>query len=43
MLEGTMKILGVDGCRAGWFMVALDSDGSWGIDIAPNLSALWNK
>ncbi len=38
-----MKILGVDVCRAGWFMVALDGNGSWEIDIAPNLSALCNK
>jgi len=38
-----MNIVGVDGCSAGWFAVALGAEGSWETGVVPDLSALWNK
>ena len=35
--------VGVDGCRAGWFYVALDEDGSADFNIAPDARCLWKK
>ncbi len=33
--------VGVDGCRAGWFAIALTQDGRWKTKVFPNISILW--
>lgn len=33
--------LGIDGCPAGWFAVALDQNSSWKIGVYANIRSLW--
>ena len=33
--------VGVDGCRAGWFAIGLEAEGSWQVNIFPDVSSLW--
>ena len=33
--------VGVDGCRAGWLAIGLDAQGSWRVNVFPNVSSLW--
>ena len=33
--------VGVDGCRAGWFAIGLETGGSWQVNIFPDVSSLW--
>ncbi len=35
------QYIGVDGCRAGWFAVALDDSDGWTLAVYPTISALW--
>jgi len=35
--------IGVDGCKAGWFIVAIEGDGRWKIDIVPDIRTLWDN
>jgi predicted RNase H-like nuclease len=37
-----MDVVGVDGCRGGWFAVALDSGRNWAIDVYKTIDELWN-
>ena len=37
-----MQFVGVDGCKAGWFAVALSSDRNWAIDVYKTIDELWN-
>ncbi|MBW2433254.1 MAG: DUF429 domain-containing protein [Deltaproteobacteria bacterium] len=37
-----MQFVGVDGCKKGWFAVALGSGGNWAIDIYKTIDELWN-
>ena len=34
--------VGVDGCRAGWFAIGLESDGKWQVNTFLDVSRLWN-
>jgi predicted RNase H-like nuclease len=34
--------IGIDGCRAGWFVVSLDDKDEFKIDIFSNIHALWD-
>jgi predicted RNase H-like nuclease len=34
--------IGVDGCRAGWFLVSLDNKNEFKIDIFSDIYALWD-
>ena len=34
--------IGVDGCRAGWFAIGLETGGNWQVDIFPDVSRLWD-
>ena len=36
-----MQFVGVDGCKTGWFAVALDSGHNWEIDVYNSIDALW--
>lgn len=38
-----MIYVGVDGCKAGWFSVMLSDNNYWGIDIFPDIKALWDN
>lgn len=38
-----MMFVGVDGCRAGWFAVALGEDDDWDMDVFPDMSGLWDE
>lgn len=35
-------VIGVDGCRAGWVAVTLNTDGGWSCALHPSLVALWS-
>jgi predicted RNase H-like nuclease len=37
-----MDVVGVDGCRGGWFAVALGSNRNWAIDVYKTIGELWN-
>ena len=37
-----MDVVGVDGCRGGWFAVALGSDRNWAIDVYKTIDEVWN-
>ena len=37
----TMAVVGVDGCRAGWFAVRLESTGEFETKVFPNFDSLW--
>ncbi len=37
-----MDFIGVDGCRAGWFTVALDSGRNWKIGVYKTIDDLWD-
>lgn len=34
--------IGVDGCRAGWLAIGLESENKWQVDIFPEASNLWD-
>ena len=34
--------VGVDGCRAGWLAIGLEVEGSWHVNIFPDVSSLWD-
>ena len=34
--------VGVDGCRAGWLAIGLETEGNWQVDIFPDVSSLWD-
>ena len=34
--------VGVDGCRAGWLAIGLETDDSWQVNTFPDVSSLWN-
>lgn len=36
-----MKVIGSDGCKAGWFLVILHSDGRWKTEVQPDARSLW--
>ena len=36
-----MNFIGVDGCKKGWFAVALNSNQNWTIDVYKTFDALW--
>lgn len=38
-----MMVVGVDGCKAGWFTVSLTEEGHFDIDVFAGVSALWKK
>ena len=35
--------VGVDGCKAGWFVVEFSRKGDWGINIFPDIGAIWQR
>jgi len=35
--------VGADGCKAGWFCVVIENDGTWQTDVVPNVSELWSR
>lgn len=36
-----MKVVGVDGCKAGWFAISVRQRDAWEADIYPDAAALW--
>jgi predicted RNase H-like nuclease len=34
--------VGVDGCRAGWFSIGIDADGSWSFAADSSFAHLWS-
>ena len=36
-----MKVIGSDGCKEGWFLVILHSDGRWRTEVQPDARSLW--
>ena len=38
-----MPVVGVDGCKAGWFAVRLESDGNHAFNVFPTISDLWDE
>jgi len=34
--------VGVDGCRAGWLAIGLETEGNWQVNVFPDVSSLWN-
>ncbi len=36
-------VVGVDGCRAGWFAVALDGHGGWELEVFSGFAELWEE
>ena len=34
--------VGVDGCRAGWLAIRLETEDNWQVDIFPDVSSLWD-
>ena len=34
--------VGVDGCRAGWLAIGLETEGSWQVNTFPDVSSLWD-
>lgn len=43
VLENKLFYAGADGCRAGWFVIALKKNGQWQTEFFPNISALWER
>jgi predicted RNase H-like nuclease len=43
VLENKLFYAGADGCRAGWFVIALNKNGQWQTEVFPNISALWER
>ena len=37
----TMAVVGVDGCKAGWFAVRLESTGEWDSKVFHKFDSLW--
>ena len=35
--------VGVDGCRAGWFAIELESESNWQVNAFPDVSSLWDR
>jgi predicted RNase H-like nuclease len=35
--------VGVDGCKAGWFVVEIERKGDWTIDIFQDIGAIWQR
>jgi predicted RNase H-like nuclease len=42
-LENQLLFVGADGCRAGWFLIALTKNGQWQTEVFPNITELWEK
>jgi len=38
-----LSVVGVDGCRSGWFCVSLFSSAVWKVGIEPNFGQIWSK
>ena len=38
-----MSVVGVDGCRAGWFWIRLTDLGEWEADIEPSFGQIWTR
>ncbi len=38
-----MSVVGVDGCRSGWFCVSLFSSAVWKVGIEPHFGQIWSK
>ncbi|TVP56444.1 MAG: DUF429 domain-containing protein [Gemmatimonadales bacterium] len=36
-----MQVVGVDGCRSGWFAVSLSGSGAWKTNVYPDFAELW--
>ena len=36
-----MNVIGVDGCRGGWFAVALESGRNWTLNVYKSIDELW--
>jgi predicted RNase H-like nuclease len=36
-------VVGIDGCRAGWFAVVLLQGGTWRLEVFPNVERVWNS
>ena len=36
-----MDVVGIDGCKEGWFCVALQRMHLWNLDVFPNITAAW--
>lgn len=36
-------VVGLDGCRAGWFAVRLNPDNTWTIQVFPTVNHVWNE
>ena len=34
--------IGVDGCRAGWLAIGLESESGWQVNVFPDVSSLWD-
>lgn len=34
--------VGVDGCRAGWLAIGLETEGNWQVNIFPDVSSIWD-
>ena len=34
--------VGVDGCRAGWLAIGLETEDDWQVNVFPDVSSLWN-
>ena len=42
-LENKLFYAGADGCRAGWFAIALTMNGQWQTEVFPDIAELWEK
>ena len=42
-LKDETVYIGVDACKAGWFAVMLTEEGTWKVNIFPNIFNLWNQ
>jgi len=38
-----MVYIGVDACKAGWFVVVLHGENAWDVGVFPDISGLWNQ
>jgi predicted RNase H-like nuclease len=38
-----MKYVGIDGCPKGWFLISIDQDGNFGLNVFDHIDSLWNE
>ncbi|MGE0621119.1 MAG: DUF429 domain-containing protein [Pseudomonadales bacterium] len=38
-----MHVVGIDGCKVGWCCVELADNGSWSIDVMPDIGEVWRR